>query len=640
MKLHFGIAAFAAMTLLFLAGCSSSIDVTRVGAAGRPEYSSSIPTSGISQNTGNLLGNFLLEEVYQEHPVALVAELEALFWNEPRAEYLTALADCSLHIGLRKQKDPDEAIQFFLSAALYSYSYLAVLDRPNLKPYNAERLAMMRIYNIAISEIFSYLDSRGIALNSSLTLNAAGGQRVTFLPPRFELSLESKNFSDFLLCADFRTRNLTHMSRRFGIGAPLICSLTDEAIGTDDPQVIRFAEQQTFPGTLMIEFAKEESAIHARLVFLDPKNHETTNVGEHALPLEADFSTPLAYMIRNPLPFNYLMYMIRPGETRQMQGLRMLEPYRSDRIPVVFVHGLMSNIRTWMQMVNTLQSDSELRRHYQFWAFTYSSGNPVLYSAQQLRAALLGEKARLEAAGESTKMFSRMVVVGHSMGGLVTKSMVLDPEQNLVKSIFGEKTDEVLADLTPEQLETVEDIFAFKPLPFVKRVVYLSVPHRGSDYATTWLGRFGSGMVELPVALVTRGNGIIKTLMERGIMMPNDSKFSTGIDNLDPKNQTLNLLEQLPYAEGVKYHSIIGNRKAAGAPGGSDGIVPYLSSHLDGAESELIVKSDHSVQLNPLAIQELRRILFVHLRQFPDLKIEMPEIPGQLNKKNEKLVTQ
>ena len=93
----------------------------------------------------------------------------------------------------------------------------------------------------------------------------------------------------------------------------------------------------------------------------------------------------------------------------------------------------------------------------------------------------------------------------------------------------------------------------------------------------------------------------------------------------------MSLLNKIPFVSGIPYHSIIGNRKFAGAPGGSDGIVPYSSSHLDGAASELVVKSDHSVQQNPLAIQEMRRILLEHLKQYPDLKIDSPELPKNLN---------
>ena len=136
---------------------------------------------------------------------------------------------------------------------------------------------------------------------------------------------------------------------------------------------------------------------------------------------------------------------------------------------------------------------------------------------------------------------------------------------------------------------------------------------------------------------MTRGDGIIKTLMNQGVFMPHDAKFATGIDNLDPNNGTLKLLSSLPFAPGVVYHSIIGNREEDGVPGGSDGVVPYLSSHLDGAASELVVKSGHSVQVNPLAIQELRRILIEHLRQFPELKVELPKFPGKVGNEDEEL---
>ena len=75
----------------------------------------------------------------------------------------------------------------------------------------------------------------------------------------------------------------------------------------------------------------------------------------------------------------------------------------------------------------------------------------------------------------------------------------------------------------------------------------------------------------------------------------------------------LKLLNSLPMPQ-IPFHSIIGSRKD-NSPGGSDGVVSYSSSHLDGAASELIVRSGHSVQQNALAIQEIRRILLLHLKK-------------------------
>jgi hypothetical protein len=52
-------------------------------------------------------------------------------------------------------------------------------------------------------------------------------------------------------------------------------------------------------------------------------------------------------------------------------------------------------------------------------------------------------------------------------------------------------------------------------------------------------------------------------------------------------------VNKLPITRGIPYHSIIGDRGGGDTPNSSDGVVPYWSSHLDGAQSELIVNSDH-----------------------------------------------
>ena len=176
----------------------------------------------------------------------------------------------------------------------------------------------------------------------------------------------------------------------------------------------------------------------------------------------------------------------------------------------------------------------------------------------------------------------------------------------------------------------------FEALPFVRRVVFICVPHRGSEMAHSWIGRFGASLIQLPASLVMRGEGLIGMLIRDGKLMPDDSRRLTGIDNLDPGNKTLQVLETIPFVEGVPFHSIIGNVREAEIPGGSDGVVPYSSSHLDGAASELVVRSGHSAQQNPLAIQELRRILLLHLRQYPALKVEVPEFPA-VRSRGEKL---
>ena len=74
----------------------------------------------------------------------------------------------------------------------------------------------------------------------------------------------------------------------------------------------------------------------------------------------------------------------------------------------------------------------------------------------------------------------------------------------------------------------------------------------------------------------------------------------------------LHAMNSIPMTPGVPYNTIIGDRGRRDSPNSSDGVVPYWSSHMKGAESEHIVPSDHSAHQNPKAIAEVLRILKAH----------------------------
>jgi hypothetical protein len=88
-------------------------------------------------------------------------------------------------------------------------------------------------------------------------------------------------------------------------------------------------------------------------------------------------------------------------------------------------------------------------------------------------------------------------------------------------------------------------------------------------------------------------------------------RLPNSIDNLSDKDPFIMATENLPISPRVRYHTIVGVYKSNGGPlaTSSDGIVPYSSAHLAGADSELAIPSWHSVQETPAAILELRRIL-------------------------------
>jgi hypothetical protein len=98
------------------------------------------------------------------------------------------------------------------------------------------------------------------------------------------------------------------------------------------------------------------------------------------------------------------------------------------------------------------------------------------------------------------------------------------------------------------------------------------------------------------------------------------------IDTLAPNDRFLEAINAILLARGLPFHSIMGDRSKGGnkdrtPPVSSDGVVPYWSSHLNGALSELIVPSGHYAHQNPQAVEEVRRILKLHaVRQQPNAR--------------------
>ena len=107
------------------------------------------------------------------------------------------------------------------------------------------------------------------------------------------------------------------------------------------------------------------------------------------------------------------------------EGLMMLHPYRPGRVPIVLVHGTASSPARWTELINELENDPTLGDRIQIWLFLYATGNPVAYSAGLLRAALEQARADLDPGGRDAAL-DRMVVIGHSQGGLLTKLMAVE----------------------------------------------------------------------------------------------------------------------------------------------------------------------------------------------------------------------
>lgn len=290
-------------------------------------------------------------------------------------------------------------------------------------------------------------------------------------------------------------------------------------------------------------------------------------------------------------------------------GLCLLRPYKHGKIPVVFVHGLWANPWSWSRMIESLEADAALCDRYQFWTFGYSTGDPIPYSASLLRRDLEEVRRKFDPDG-SDEAFNRMVLIGHSMGGLLAKMMVQDSGTRLWRLISNRPVDELAGE--PHDRELFRSALIYKPRPEIRRVVFIATPHRGSPLDRGDLERLGSRLVRLPDPLrashqrlmARNGPDFFAERFRKGL--------PTSIDELEWQSPILMALDELGLAMAVKAHSIIVDRRNPPRAGGSDGLVPYESAHLDGTVSESLVSSSHLCQDNPAVIRKVRRILVEH----------------------------
>jgi pimeloyl-ACP methyl ester carboxylesterase len=288
------------------------------------------------------------------------------------------------------------------------------------------------------------------------------------------------------------------------------------------------------------------------------------------------------------------------ADTAMLTRLQQFDPART---PVIFVHGLQETGASWAPMIDSLRHDPAIREHYQFWYFSYPSGYPLPYAAALFRQDLNG----IERAFPNHK---RIVLIGHSMGGMICRLMITDAGDKIWRDFFA--TPPAETPLASDTRKLLEESLIFNYRSDVQRVIFISTPHRGSDLASNWIGRIGAALVRTP-RLFTSIYASTKPLLIADPAARPLNRMPNSVDTLEPNDRFVKAVNKLPITPGIPYHSIVGDRGRGDTPNSSDGVVPYWSSHLPGARSELIVNSDHGAQYNPEAIREVERILKVNL---------------------------
>jgi pimeloyl-ACP methyl ester carboxylesterase len=416
---------------------------------------------------------------------------------------------------------------------------------------------------------------------------------------------------EILLADQFLVRGLSVRNREAGVGAPLIAVLkSDPVLGVS----------RAGSGTVLLRVTGSLADLAAgrsegTLELYSPfDKNPTVTIGQAQVPLEFDLTAYRAYTLNQSTIWKLgNLGFLAPAE-RIPSRLILTQPYDPNLIPVVYVHGTFSSPVTWAEMANTLAADPVLHRRYQIWLFMYGSGNPLVQSIADLRTALTDQVQRLDPEGTNV-MLRNMVVIGHSQGGLLTHATAIDSGDRLWRMVSTNRLEDLPVNET--QRTNIQRLLFLKPLPFVKRVVFICAPHRGSYMAGGFVRRLAQRFVSLPGNLVARGQNALELMKGSESAKFLGGKLPTSLDGMSPKNPTLLAMADIPVSPPIKAHSIVAIDGEEQPPEGGDGIVKYTSAHVDYGESEFIVRSYHSCLNKPETIEELRRILHEHLASLP-----------------------
>jgi pimeloyl-ACP methyl ester carboxylesterase len=600
-------------SLVALAACGTPVGVKRMDPTmvQRQLTRSILSSDKLSNWTQNALFQHDMVTVWDDDPKTAIDVLQrAVAKGTARRNDVFALAEISFAYG-EGVNDP----AYFRSSAVYAWLFLFPGDDTKLDPLDARGRIAADIYNRALARGFAYGPSGDF-------LPRAGAYPVPFgtLDVYFDdaqLTVNDRRLIKFTPVAELEVEGMATRYRWSGLGAPLAASTepVNVEIGYDDH--VQPWIKTPVTALLRMENVRDQLAsgrVASNLTLEQPVRREKVEIEGQEIPLEAETTASLAYSLaESPVWSREIWgFLQRVAAIPKGTQLAALQPYRPGRIPVVLVHGTASSPGRWAQMINELWNDRRIGPRTQFWLFMYDTGNPIGYSAMLLRESLKDMVKAVDPEGKDPALRD-MVVIGHSQGGLLTKLTAVDVGDQLWNLVSDEPLDQL--NLSAEQKDQIRKVAFIKPVPNVKRVVFLSTPHRGSYVAGSWLAHQAARLIAMPAAITQLAGAVVT--QNQAKLKGNFQGLQSSVYGMTPGNPFIKLLADTPLAPGVTGHSIIAvNDPDAPRDKADDGVVEYTSAHIDGVESEFVVTSGHSCQDNPNAINEVRRILLEHIKQF------------------------
>ena len=644
-----------------LGGCSSEPEWVSVRSAARNPFAHRLDAlhPGGPQptpRTAQLLRRYDLESRLDNDREQVITELAKYASDETRHEHEFAMAELA-YLGAQRAQGSDagRATDLYGAALLHCHKYLfggieqgrflgkttnrQVLD---CNPYDPQFRGACDLYNQSLEGLLRLVKQQGELRPGDRRTIRTETHTCSFDVVLYSNGWHDEDFDRFEFVSDYRVAGLRNHYHTYGLGVPLIAMRRPH----DDPDPAEefYPSQLCFPVTALLRITYPDQ-VHGPtadptsvagsprfvLELHDTLDTQTVEIAGRQAPLESDLSTPLAYFLNQPgLKEQAIstLGLLRPDSVRQLQGLYMLEPYDPAKMPVLMVHGLWSSPITWMEMYNDLRSDPDIRQRYQFWSYLYPTGQPFWVSASQLRREIADLRQKVD-PGERAPALDQMVLVGHSMGGLVSKLQSVDSGRDFWRINSERPFQELNAEA--DVYDGLAEAYFFRPNSSVRRVVTIGTPHRGSKFAngfTRWLGR---KLIDSPMRLMRGREQLLA--QNRDYFRPHSAlDIRTSIDSLAPESPLLPVLLSAKPGPWVTYHNIVGRQPDSWVnqllDEEGDGIVSLTSARLDNlprVASQIVVPADHvSVHRHPQSILEVRRVLLEQLRELENLPYASP----------------
>src|SRR5205823_9736935 len=139
-------------------------------------------------------------------------------------------------------------------------------------------------------------------------------------------------------------------------------------------------------------------------------------------------------------------------------------------------------------------------------------------------------------------------LIGHSQGGLLAKLLVIDSGSRIWDAVSDQPPEEMR--LSPQTAVLVRKAVFVKPMPDVRRVIFIATPQHGSFVAGSTVGQVLGRLVTLPLyvsrALTepVRGNA-------KAARFAASARGFARVWSMTPTNSALQVLHAIPVAPRV-----------------------------------------------------------------------------------------